>query len=121
MAIDRRRANLDQRPTDDCRVLDGTGDTIKAAEEEYRRADAENYRKRADYRKDTHIRLRCARLLTTRGKQYVAQYAVCVTFILSNSLDGVAFQFRNIYNCMRKPIAKQHNSGRQAFLTWRTM
>ena len=30
MAIDRRRANLDQRPTDDCRVLDGTGDTIKA-------------------------------------------------------------------------------------------
>jgi hypothetical protein len=90
MAIDRRRANLDQRPTDDCRVLDGTGDTIKAAEEEYRRADAENYRKRADYRKDTHIRLRCARLLTTRGKQYVAQYAVCVTFILSNSLDGVA-------------------------------
>ena len=91
MAIDRRRANLDQRPTDDCRVLDGTGDTIKAAEEEYRRADAENYRKRADHRKDTHIRLRCARLLSVGGqKQYVARYPVCVTLSVSNSLDGAS-------------------------------
>src|SRR4029077_16405476 len=42
MAIDRRRPPLYQRPTDDCRVLDSTGDIIKAAEEEYRRADADN-------------------------------------------------------------------------------
>src|SRR6476646_2958950 len=55
MAIDRCRPNLDQRPTDDCRVLDGTGDTIKAAEEKYRRADADFYRKHADHRKDTHV------------------------------------------------------------------
>jgi hypothetical protein len=78
MAIDRRRPNLDQRPTDDCRVLGSTGDTIKAAEEEYRRADAGNYRKRADHRKDTHIRLRCARLLIS-GAKIRRRYPVCVT------------------------------------------
>jgi hypothetical protein len=53
---------LDQRPTDDRRILNGTSDIIKAPEEKYRRADADNYRKRANHREDTHLRLQCARL-----------------------------------------------------------
>src|SRR6476619_6235423 len=57
VTIDRRCANFDQSPVDNCRVFDGARDTIKAAEEEYRCADDENYRKRADRSQDAHIRL----------------------------------------------------------------
>ena len=52
ITIDRRRANFDQGPVDDRRVLGGASDIVEAAEEEYGRADAENYRKRADRRQD---------------------------------------------------------------------
>jgi hypothetical protein len=59
---------LDQRPTDDRRILNGTSDIIKAPEEKYRRADADNYRKRANHRKDTSSSSPMCPSLTTGNK-----------------------------------------------------
>jgi len=78
ITIDRSCTNFDQSPVDDRRIIGGAGDTIKAAEEKYRRADAENYRKRADRCQDAHIHLH-PRPQSIGGKQYIAQYATYVT------------------------------------------
>src|SRR4029450_1897280 len=80
MALARCRADIAQPPTDDRRILDGSSDIIKAAKEEYRRADADNYRKHANHRKDTHLRLQCA-VSNYRRQTDIARYPVCVTLL----------------------------------------
>jgi len=57
VAIDRRRAHLGQRPSDNARVFGGPCDTIIASEKEDRRAGAGKDCQPANLRKDRHVGL----------------------------------------------------------------